>query len=138
MNSTQAADYASHDHQCILVTLDSTSDVNFVERSSWTNMDYVPASRFDRKALVSSKGYGVDGARKGLQRFFLHTTSERFDYVPGKMSLDVVAKPAVKRGGQGDTKEHPYYTGGNLQRERLLQQFSGLKAEKTAVSHYTW
>ena len=44
----------------------------------------------------------------------------------------------AQRDGQGDTKEHPYYTGENLQRERLLQQFPGLKAEKTAVSHYTW
>ena len=45
-------------------------------------MEYVPASVFKRKAWVSSKGYGLEGARNGAQHFFLHTTSDRFDYDP--------------------------------------------------------
>ena len=134
------AEYAAHDHQCILVTLDSTSDVNFTERSSWTNMEYVPASVFKRKAWVSSKGYGLEGARNGAQHFFLHTTSDRFDYEPGKVPLDVVPAPNPKRDGQSQNNKgpHPYYSGENLQRVRLLQQFPGLAQERTAVSHYTW
>jgi len=100
----------------------------------------VPSSVFKRKAWVSSKGYGLEGARNGTQHFLLHTTSDRFDYEPGKVPLEVVPAPNPRRDGQSESNKgpHPYYSGTNLQRVRLLQQFPGLSQEKTAVSHYTW
>ncbi|MBV8880567.1 MAG: hypothetical protein JO332_11415 [Planctomycetaceae bacterium] len=140
MNSTEQAEYLAHDHQCILVTLDSVDNVNFTERSSWNNMAYVPASVFERKAYVSSKGFGMEGAKNGAQRFFLHTTAQRFDFDPGKTSLATVAKPDVKREGARENakEEHPYYGGENLRRLRLLEFYPGLRTETTPVSHYTW
>jgi len=139
LNSTENSAYAPpHEHQCVQVNLDSSGNVNLTERSVWLNMNWVPASVFGRQATVSSVGYGFDGARKGAQRFYLHTTSERFDFTPGKIPLDVVAKPG-KQDGQADRKtDHPYYTGDNLQRVRLLGYYPGLTSEKTSVSHYTW
>lgn len=139
MNSSQAADYAPpRQHQCILVTLDSTSNVDFTEASAWVNMDSVPASRFDRPATVSAKGFGHEGARNGRQRFYLHATADRFDYVPGKTALDVVAPPGEQDARSDRKVDHPYYSAENLRRKRLHEFFPNLKNEKTTASHYTW
>lgn len=140
LNSTEQTDYAApHDHQCVQVALDSTSNVIFTERSYWKNMNYVPASVFERTAFVSGKGYGRYGAKNGAQRFFLHVVSSKFDFDPKKDQVDVVPPPDPKQDARSERKDsHPHYDGENLKRARLVDHFPELKAEKGPVSHYTW
>jgi hypothetical protein len=78
LTAGQAAQYAApHDHQCILVELDST-DVNtvFVNKSAWRNMDFGPASVFERSAEISAKGYGKPPAGQKNHQFDLHVTTK--------------------------------------------------------------
>jgi hypothetical protein len=50
--------YQARPHQCILVQLSADSDANIVTSSVHRNMDFVAASRFERNAEISAKGYG--------------------------------------------------------------------------------
>lgn len=138
LSTTEKAAYAPpHEHQCMQVSLDSTGNVNFVERSAWVNMDYVASSVFSRPAHISAKGFGAHGAKGGVQRFYLHVTTHRFDYDPARDSLQTVPPPNPKTDKQSDRKEdHPYYSGENLQKVRLKQFYPNLVAEKGPVAHY--
>src|SRR6185295_1130902 len=138
LTTTEKAAYAApHDHQCVQVSLDSTSNVNFVERSAWVNMDYVPSSVFKRVAHVSAQGFGAHGTKDGFQRFYLHLTTSRFDFTPSKIALDPVPPPNPKADRQSESKDdHPYYKGENLQKVRLLRFYPNLAKEKGPVAHY--
>lgn len=138
LSTTEKAAYAPpHDHQCMQVSLDSTSNVNFTERSAWVNMEYVPSSVFKQVATVSAKGFGAHGTKTGFQRFYLHVTTSRFDFAPGKIALDPVPPPNPKTDRQSESKgDHPYYKGENLQKVRLLRFYPNLANEKGPVGHY--
>ncbi len=130
---------APHDHQCVQVSLSSTGNVNFTERSAWVNMQYVPTSLFKETAFVTAQGFGHHGAKNGVQRFYLHVMSERFDFHPAKVPLEVVKKPDLKKDGQSERKDaHPYYDGENLKRVRLHERFPSLKSEKGPAGFLTW
>jgi hypothetical protein len=138
LSSGEKTAYAPpHEHQCMQVSLDSTSNVVFTERSAWVNMDYVPSSVFKRAAHISARGFGAHGAKDGVQRFYLHVTSSRFDFSPARVPLETVPPPNPKTDKQSDRKEdHPYYSGDNLQRVRLKLFYPNLVTEKGPVSHY--
>jgi outer membrane protein with beta-barrel domain len=82
-----------HPHQCIMVTLDSTSgNVVFINNAAIQNMDFVNASKFERVAEINAKGYPArpdnpDGS---------HNTDQIFD-------LQILSKAEVLNPGQAAT-----------------------------------
>ncbi len=68
---------SGHPHQCVMVTLDSTTgNVDFINNMAVQNMDFVTASKFQRTAEISAKGYppryNPDGTQSSDQVFDLH------------------------------------------------------------------
>ena len=64
------------DHQCILAEIDSQSNTNIVTKSVYRNMDFVSASKFERTAEISAKGYGPPPNGESHHEFDLHVTAE--------------------------------------------------------------
>jgi len=65
-----------HEHQCVLVELDAISTANILTRSVYRNMDFVTASEFSRKAVISARGYGQPGTGKENHTFYLNVTKK--------------------------------------------------------------
>ena len=68
--------YQEHDHQCILVELDSLADMNIVTKGVYRNMDFVTASEFVRSAEISARGYGPPPNGMAEHQFILHVTTQ--------------------------------------------------------------
>jgi len=79
-----------HPHQCIMVTLDSTSgNVVFINNAAIQNMDFVNASKFERAAEINAKGYPArpdnpDGSHNTDQIFDLQVFSNAEVLKPGQ------------------------------------------------------
>ena len=87
--------YRDHSHQCILVELDSRSDIDFITKSIYRNMDFVEASRFAREAEIGSKGYGTPLSGSDYHQFFLHLVSKS---IPTDKKTEMTQKdPTVSR-----------------------------------------
>jgi hypothetical protein len=69
---TEAAYYAAHDHQCILVDLKpQVSGVTLVNATSWRNMDFTLNPGFVRQAEVDVSKYRERAGGQGVQRLYL-------------------------------------------------------------------
>ncbi len=80
LTPAQVTAYAApHDHQCILVELDSTAvgSTVFVNKSAWRNFDFGPASVFEQSAEISGRGYGPPPSGGNSHQFDLHVTTKR-------------------------------------------------------------
>jgi hypothetical protein len=94
----------SHPHQCIMVTLDSTSgNVDFINNSAIQNMDFVDASKFERSAEINAKGYpprpdNPDGTHNPGQLFDLRILSKTEVLKPEEGAT--VAKEPGSKGGR--------------------------------------
>lgn len=63
-------------HQCILVELDSGSNVNFIKKSDYRNMNFNSvASVFEQAAVLSAKGYGAPPKGMDKHEFILKVDS---------------------------------------------------------------
>lgn len=63
MGPSERVRYAPpHDHQCVWVVLDSVSDVNFVEGSRHTNLDFVNLSEHESEVEISGVGHPAPNA----------------------------------------------------------------------------
>ncbi|HRW09437.1 MAG TPA: hypothetical protein P5121_30255, partial [Caldilineaceae bacterium] len=58
VSDTDRPTYEAHPHQCILVELSSTINLDFANDSVVRNMDFVEASTFERDAEISTVGLG--------------------------------------------------------------------------------
>jgi opacity protein-like surface antigen len=94
-----------HPHQCIMVTLDSTSgNVVFINNAAIQNMDFVNASKFERAAEINAKGYPArpdnpDGSHNTDQMFDLQILSNAEVLNPGQAAA--VANQQGTHAGEG-------------------------------------
>ncbi len=70
--AAEQAFYTANKHQCILVDLTSSTNLDFANDSVVRNMDFVPASRFERDAEISVAGLGDPPAGQSAHRLWLY------------------------------------------------------------------
>lgn len=80
----QSCNYLLHPHQCMLVILESPDpNTRFLNESVRRNMDFVTASKFERDATVSGKGYGEPAGGANSHRFLLSVNTKTRRYSRG-------------------------------------------------------
>jgi len=95
-----------HPHQCIMVTLDSTTgNVDFINSAAFQNMDFVTASKFERAAEINAKGYPArpdnpDGSHNTDQVFDLQVLSNAEVLNPGQAAAVAIQQGANAREGK--------------------------------------
>ncbi len=70
-------------HQCILVELDSTGGVIFINKSVVRNMNFDGASKFEQEARIDGRGYGPAPFGWEKQKFLLFINTQALDKLPG-------------------------------------------------------
>jgi hypothetical protein len=104
-------------HQCILVTLDSpAANTTFVNKSAWLNMDFGPASVFQRPAEISGKGYEPPPNGASSYDFDLLVTTEEERFVP-------LNRPTVSAASNGPTSQLTWIAHGYRHTGRFIVSF---------------
>jgi hypothetical protein len=70
--AAEQAFYTANKHQCILVDLTSSTNLDFANDSVVRNMDFVPASRFERDAEISVAGLGDPPSGQAAHRLWVY------------------------------------------------------------------
>ncbi|MDQ1639057.1 MAG: hypothetical protein QOF62_2396 [Pyrinomonadaceae bacterium] len=85
-------------HQCILVELDSpAANTTFVNKSAWRNMDFGPASVFERPAEISGKGYEPPPGGGSSYDFDLLVTTREERSAPNKTVMAAAGNQPVSQ-----------------------------------------
>ena len=100
LTSTQVTTYDTDStrHQCILVELDSPApNTTFVNKSAWRNMDFGPASVFQRQAEISGTGYEPPPAGNQYDFDLIVTTEEQRAVPPDRRIVSSVSNQPVSQ-----------------------------------------
>jgi hypothetical protein len=110
-----------HDHQCMLVTLSSTNPaVVFSTQSAYRNMDFVPASDFERLATIDIGDEGPADVYLVVSEHNMPPMSEH--QIDGVMSLErirALASRLQNAGGHGDE-------GGSGDQQTVFEQLTAM------------